>query len=331
MSEKSYQLRTLSRALDVLAMIETSSQPLTMTAIADRLEEAGPVIFRILKTLEAKGYIRRDGDSKRYLPSEAHDRLGTARLLVQVMQSLSGSSPQTVEELAAEGDRGKSSVELVLGIMKDAGLAIVSQQGEWSLSPHLPELSRSQSTGQLLERVRPVMHKLFEATGETVALFVRSGNLQVALDVMASRQPLRYAVEMGSVFPVTRGAAGKACMAWLGEEEINWILEDKALANERVNRSRLLQELADTRARGFAISFGERIVGAAAAAVPVLGSDGSVSAVIAVTGPASRCPKPRLAQFGEQVRSELTKVGVKVPETKPYPDALWSSIAGSKS
>ena len=44
MSENQYQLRTLSRALDVMTMLETSPEPLTMTVVADRLGEAGPVI-----------------------------------------------------------------------------------------------------------------------------------------------------------------------------------------------------------------------------------------------------------------------------------------------
>ena len=232
MSEKPYQLRTLSRALDVLTMIETSPEALTMTVIADRLDEAAPVIFRILRTLEAKGFIRRVGDTKKYVPSDAHDRLSLARLLVQVLHALSGRPPQTAAQVAEALQANADSTELALNLMRESQLAVVNIDGAWSLSPHLPELARSQSTAELVEAARPVMERLQEKTGETIALFVRNGTSQVALHVLASRHPLRYALEAGSVFPVNRGAAGKASLAWLDENEVRAIATDPALADD---------------------------------------------------------------------------------------------------
>ncbi|MFV0476131.1 MAG: helix-turn-helix domain-containing protein, partial [Pikeienuella sp.] len=44
MSDNPYQLHTLSRALDVLTLIESAPAPLTLTAIAERLDKPTPVI-----------------------------------------------------------------------------------------------------------------------------------------------------------------------------------------------------------------------------------------------------------------------------------------------
>ena len=54
------------------------------------------------------------------------------------------------------------------------------------------------------------------------------------------------------------------------------------------DESALRAELAQIRARGYAISFGERQAGAASAAAPVLDHDGRPAAVISVAGPAER-------------------------------------------
>ena len=53
MSEKTYQLQTLSRALDVLTLIEISPEPMTLTAIADRMGWGlGETLERAVELLE---------------------------------------------------------------------------------------------------------------------------------------------------------------------------------------------------------------------------------------------------------------------------------------
>lgn len=317
MSEKNYQLQTLSRALDVLAMIEVSPEPLNLTAIANRLGEAAPVVFRILKTLETKGYVRKDGSSKNYLPAEAHDRMKTARLLVRTLHDLSNRPDRSIENVASDLESDVHTTEMVLRTMKDSGLAVVSADGKWSLSPHLPAISRPQSTAELIEQVRPVMENLRSETEESTTLFVRNGGSQVALEVLSSHHPLRYTLEVGSVFPVTRGAAGKAALAWLPEAEITAILSDPALAAENINPPELLQKLRKVRSLGYAWSYGERIVGASAVALPILDRVGEVRAVLAITAPEFRTPEEKLHKYGTLLRSQLSAAGLFVSDTQP--------------
>ncbi|GAA6129791.1 helix-turn-helix domain-containing protein [Halopseudomonas sabulinigri] len=66
MSEPTRQLRTLSRALDVLELIEASPVPISLSELAKAMDESTPIVFRILQTLEARGYIRRRAEDKRY-------------------------------------------------------------------------------------------------------------------------------------------------------------------------------------------------------------------------------------------------------------------------
>jgi DNA-binding IclR family transcriptional regulator len=61
-----YTLRTLQKGLAVLEVLEATAEDLTLTTIAARLEASPAVAFRILKTLEARGYVQQDPESKRY-------------------------------------------------------------------------------------------------------------------------------------------------------------------------------------------------------------------------------------------------------------------------
>jgi DNA-binding IclR family transcriptional regulator len=60
-----YTLRTLQKGLAVLETLEQAGE-LSVTELSRRLGESPTVIFRILKTLEDRGYIQQDATSKRY-------------------------------------------------------------------------------------------------------------------------------------------------------------------------------------------------------------------------------------------------------------------------
>lgn len=63
-----YTLKTLQKGLDVLEALADDREPLTLTALAQRLRAAQPVVFRILRTLEERGYVEQDEASKRWRP-----------------------------------------------------------------------------------------------------------------------------------------------------------------------------------------------------------------------------------------------------------------------
>ncbi|MFV0475534.1 MAG: IclR family transcriptional regulator [Pikeienuella sp.] len=290
-------------------MIESAPAPLTLTAIAERLYKPTQLIFRILKTLEAKGFIRRAGETKEYAPAPERDRLSLARLLARAQQALADQPAQTAGRLAARIGADPLSAGQILHLLHETRLADCSDDGKWSLSPGQATPAQSRSIAEIVEAARPVMERLRAETGETVALFVRNGVLQIALHVLTSPQPLRYAVEVGAVFPINRGAAGKASLAWLAADEILAILNDPSLSGETIDAPALLTELRATRERGYAISVGERIDGAAAVSVPVT-SSGDARCAIVVTGPETRFSTETMKAHGAALRATLFAAGL---------------------
>jgi len=68
MPRSDYTLKTLRKGLEVLEALADDRDALTLTALAERLQESPPVVFRILRTLEERGYVEQDAGSKRWQP-----------------------------------------------------------------------------------------------------------------------------------------------------------------------------------------------------------------------------------------------------------------------
>jgi DNA-binding IclR family transcriptional regulator len=66
MRRSRYTLKTLRKGLDVIELMAEDRDSLTLTVLAHRLRQAQPVIFRILHTLEERGYVEQDEASKRW-------------------------------------------------------------------------------------------------------------------------------------------------------------------------------------------------------------------------------------------------------------------------
>ncbi len=61
-----YQVPNLDRALSILELLGASGRPLTLSEMAETLGFPTNSVFRISMTLESRGYVGRDGVTKRY-------------------------------------------------------------------------------------------------------------------------------------------------------------------------------------------------------------------------------------------------------------------------
>lgn len=103
MGQTSYTLLTLRKGLAVLEALETAEGGLTLTELARRLRESQTVVFRLLKTLEERGYVHQDGGSKRYslglrvfeMGARAVGRTGLLDTARPVLKWLTGVTGQT--------------------------------------------------------------------------------------------------------------------------------------------------------------------------------------------------------------------------------------------
>jgi DNA-binding IclR family transcriptional regulator len=135
-----------------------------------------------------------------------------------------------------------------------------------------------------------MMTQIRDATCETINLHRRVGDRRVCIAEEVSRQPVRVTSGVGKSYPLNAGAASKAIMSLLPDEEIERILDlgDTGSDARPLSRQGFLRAIAQTRERGYASSRGETVPGAAAVAIPVRRADPLSPGAVNLTGPKNR-------------------------------------------
>lgn len=99
------------------------------------------------------------------------------------------------------------------------------------------------------------------------------------------------AVQLGYPQPLHAGASSKAFLAQLSDQELDRYLSrtlEQLTPITMVDPDALRDDLEAIRARGYAVSFGERQEGAGSIAAPVFDHEARAAAVISVCGPVER-------------------------------------------
>lgn len=179
---------------------------------------------------------------------------------------------------------------------------------------------------------RPVLEQLRESTSETAALFVLREQKRICVLELESHHALTIARGIGDTGDITRGASGKAILAFLDEGRRDVILDQVA----KPRRAELVKALEVVRSRGYAVSHGEVFVGAVALAAPTFNHNGEVAGCLGVFGPKARVKDADIPRIGAQViqaahaiseqfgyRSEKSAGG----KAKPRPDRKARGVA----
>jgi len=133
---------------------------------------------------------------------------------------------------------------------------------------------------------QPHMRWLLAATEETIALYVGAGDVRICLDELESPRMLRMSAGIGRCFPLPRGAAGRALLLDGPAGGDLWRRVISSLSSTDCDA--LLDEMREARERGYVLTMGETVDGAASLAVPIRGPDRGILAALSVGGPATR-------------------------------------------
>jgi IclR family acetate operon transcriptional repressor len=178
----------------------------------------------------------------------------------------------------------------------------------------------------LVGMASPYMEELRARTGETVTLSVRVGDERVYVHQLESPQDVRMTVAIGRRWPLYAGASGRAILAGFDDEDVEAYLARTpltALTPETVTEAvELRRRVEEARAKGYAVSAGERDPWAAAVAVPLMLPNRGVVGALSVCGPRPRLTleemeafAPLLLAAGEAIaeRFGLSRVAPGVP------------------
>jgi len=199
-----------------------------------------------------------------------------------------------VTEIAQRLGLSKAVVHRILASFRAKGFIELDETTRrYSLGPKILFLGLSYlDRVDIVSVARDAMVTLSDRTQETATLSIRSGGERVYVDQVTPNRDVKMQVTLGTPFPLHAGASSKAFLAFLPQHEIEDYLKGSSLAKLTkatvVDKSKLRRELGAVRERGYAMSFGERMEGAAAVAAPVFGREGAPAGVVSVCGPMER-------------------------------------------
>lgn len=199
-----------------------------------------------------------------------------------------------VREVARRTGIDKSAVSRLFKQLED--LHVVEQSGSsgrFHVGSRLSALAAMvRDRGSLWREAEPLIRQLVDRFEETCYLVLRDGAQVRFKERIECRKTIRYVIEHDDTSPLHAGAAGRAILAGMTEDEVREYLAagdivrvtDKTI----VDPDELLETSRRDRKQGYAASVGERVVGGAGVAAPFFRADGFCIGAVLWTCPAER-------------------------------------------
>jgi len=134
---------------------------------------------------------------------------------------------KSLGEIATAVSLPRSTVQRIVAALTLEGFVTVDK-GEHGvrLGPQIQSLARA-SAGNFKDRWRPLMKDIGTKTGETVDLAILDGNRMRFVDQIVGGHRLRTVSSIGTTFPLTNTANGKAALACLEPADALALVKDE--------------------------------------------------------------------------------------------------------
>lgn len=206
----------------------------------------------------------------------------------------------SLRDLAERTGLDKATLLRLLGVFIKARIVHRYDSSTYALGPallHMGMLYRD--TFDLGSRLQPALHRIVEQTGETVAVYVRSGEDRICLYRENTTKEVRHHVEVGTRISLKDGGSSAHVL--------------RAFTGGATPLARDIFE------KGYAMTRSERVAEMASVAVPVFDADEDFIGALVVLGLASRHDEAAQRKAVEIARHELAQQGFRTA-----PPASWT-------
>ncbi len=246
--------------------------------------------------------------------------------VIQILDALCASpGPMGLAQISRALNAPKSSIAALLRGLTEADFVIPSE-GTYRLGPSafglgsaLLEARRRLHSSDL---VREGMRRLAERSGETVLFAVRDADTLTYVDVIESRNTVRFAVSMGDRRPLYCTSGGRVLLASMPEADLTSYFErlepTQLTARTEISKERLAAMVAEVRERGVAQTMDQAADGVAGTAAAIRDAAGAAIGALIVAAPSSRF-KDRAAELLQMVRDEATIISRSLGHRAPAP------------
>jgi DNA-binding IclR family transcriptional regulator len=245
-----------------------------------------------------------------------------AQKVCRILKILSTPQPLRLTDIASASGLNKATALRLLEEMTQEGFVCRDHASKrYCLGDEAMTLGIAMhGRGHIRDRARPAMLRLADLCGDTVLLSVRSGCDAVCIDREFGSFPIRANyLDLGMRRPLGVGAGSLALLAWLPDEEVDAVLElnrvTLAARYPRIGPSFLKEEVARSRARGYAMLLELVVEQMGGIAVPVLERDGRPVAAISVAAMTARIVSrqdllvPALKKEAQELSNNVSPMG----------------------
>lgn len=218
--------------------------------------------------------------------------------LFQLIEVLAENPTTGVTELADAVGNSKSSIHKHLKTLEQHGY-VENNDGQYSLGfRFLTVGGQVRDRNDLCQYARSTVADLADEVNEMVSFIIQDGEYGVFACITNDRYGLRERVPLGSRYPLSQNAAGKAILAKSSDEDIETYIETSALPQQTDNTitdaDQLWDEIAAIRDRGYATSVEERVEGVRSIAAAVQSNSSNRIGALAIAGPADYVSRNRI-------------------------------------
>jgi len=237
--------------------------------------------------------------------------------VIQILEALCASAaPVSLANLSRVLDAPKSSIAALLRGLAEAGF-VVASDGAYRLGPSAfglgSALLEARRRFQSSDLVRDGMRRLADRSKETVLFAVRDagGETMTYVDVIESRNAVRFAVSVGDRRPLYCTAGGRMLLAALSKDDLRRyfarLKPQRLTVHTEINKRDIADTIATVRENGFAQTVDQATEGVTGTAAAIYDAAGSAIGALIVAAPSSRL-KDRGADFARWVVDEAAMV-----------------------
>lgn len=225
---------------------------------------------------------------------------------IRILRLLKDRKCAGVSEIARALDITRSNCFVILKTMQRQAFVTFDDSAKlYGLGPAFLEFTQpAPAEGAVRDVVRPHLRAFVRETGMSIFLIERVSETRLlVVEREETEDDVRVSLAIGTRIPITHSASGRAALAFLPEREIADLTHaapvERMTSHTIVDKTEIVAALDTVRRRGYAVAFGENMLGVNAVAAPVFDLNGAPKFVVSTLGPAPALDSERLETLGQ--------------------------------
>jgi IclR family acetate operon transcriptional repressor len=211
-----------------------------------------------------------------------------------------------VREAARQTGIDRSAVSRLLTQLEEIGwVAQARDRGLYTVGPRLFAVGAAvRARDSLWNAAEPILRRVVDRHGETCYLTVRQDRQVVFREKVDCSHRIRYVVELGTSFDLTTGAAGRAILSGMPDDEVAEVIAEGLLPHTTrsiTDPGEYRREIDEDRRLGYSVSVRRWIEDGAGVASPFFDATGACVGALTLSCPADRLQERLIPEIGRSV------------------------------